>query len=322
MNLRKLGISLALGALIAAGAMVSPASAVTPVTTGTWVQYPTGAIQYQAEVQQPINSANTSNWSSKSKGAVPVMFKLSSRTGPAVFQSTSTQPYSYMSFDPNPDLTFSQISDLHSTYSFASGNCHGGSLRWEIDTAQGNLFIYYGDAPNFTDCTTSNQSGVNMIGQPDLRYDTSQIAGGTFYDTYAHALTLIGNVTIQDASLVLDGGWGGDQVLNAGTTATVNDNPQTWNSGGSGGFAATCDLPAATIEVSKISPTPNGLINEEPVQNSLVSNGNAFRVIDCKYQYVLSIPSLDGAGRYDVEILIGGTPVATVPNPDVRFDLK
>ena len=85
MKHRKLGISLALGGLIAAGVMVSPASAA--ITAGTWTQYPTGATEYQAEVQQPINTANTSNWNSKSKGAIPVMFKLSSRTGPAAFES-------------------------------------------------------------------------------------------------------------------------------------------------------------------------------------------------------------------------------------------
>ena len=102
----------------------------------------------------------------------------------------------------------------------------------------------------------------------------------------------------------------------------LKDNAYQFVSSAGGAFTPTCDLPAATIEVSKISPTSSGTINEEPVQNALVTNGNAFRVIDCKYQYVLSIPSLDGAGRYDVEILIGGTPVATVPNTEVRFDLK
>ena len=59
----------------------------TRPTTGTWSQYPNGGSQYQAAVQQPINTANTSNWNSKSKGAIPVMFKLSSAAGPAVFES-------------------------------------------------------------------------------------------------------------------------------------------------------------------------------------------------------------------------------------------
>src|SRR6266487_2840456 len=62
-------------------------SASAAVTSGSWVQYPTGVTEYQAEVQQPINSGNTSNWSAKSKGAIPVMFKLSTRPGPAAFES-------------------------------------------------------------------------------------------------------------------------------------------------------------------------------------------------------------------------------------------
>ena len=40
------------------------------------------------------------------------------------------------------------------------------------------LFIYYGDSPNFTDCTTNSQTGANMIGLGDLRYDTSQYPEG------------------------------------------------------------------------------------------------------------------------------------------------
>jgi len=321
-NGKRIGISLAIGSLIAAVMLVTPASAAT--TNGTWTQYPGPATTYQAQVQQPINTANTSNWSSKSKGAIPVMFKLQSGAGSAVFQSTATQAYSFMSFTPSSTTTFNQITNLQATYSFQTGDCHTGSLRWEIDTAVGNLFIYYGDYPNFTNCTSPNQSGTNMIALSDLRYDTSQIAGGTFYDSYTHAVALLGATPIQDAALVLDSGYAGDQILNAGTTATVNDNTATWNSGGTGGFTDTCNLPPATIQVSKLTPDATGAINEEPVQASLVDGGNAFRVVDCKYQYVLSIPSLKGAGKYQVEILISNVSVPTPGSPggQVTFDLK
>ena len=50
-----------------------------------------------------------------------------------------------------------------------------------------------------------------MINLADLRYDTSQV-GGTFYDTYANAMTLVGDMAIIRASLVLDSGWAGDQI--------------------------------------------------------------------------------------------------------------
>ena len=60
-------------------------------------------------------------------------------------------------------------------------------------------------------------------------------------------------------------------------------------------------------------PTPDGLVNEEPVQAPLVDTGNSFRTVDCKYMYNLSIPSLKttGPGTYQIEILINGTPVPT-----------
>ena len=309
-------------------------------TTGSWSQYPNSTTEYQAAVQQPINTANTSNWSSKSKGAIPVMFKLSSKAGPAVFESifsdnpaggpaNTANDYAYASFSPD-ELTFSQIDTLKADYQFTLGNCHGGSLRWEIGTEEGNVFVYYGDGPNFTDCKTNNQSDINMVGFSDLRWDTSQV-GGTFYDTHANAVALIGNENVNYAALIVDSGWQhqpttpGDADQRATVSnITVNDSVYQWDAGGSGDFAATCDLPDATIKVLKGDPVVDGNINEEPVQASLADDGNAFRVVDCKYQYILSIPSLDGKGTYQVQIRIDGGNVPTPGSPGgkVKFDIK
>jgi hypothetical protein len=342
-RMKYLTASLALGVLIAAGLFVSPASAAT--TTGTWEQYPTGATEYQAQIQQPINSGNTSNWSSKSKGAIPVMFQLSSRTGPAAFESiyadnpaNTANDYSYVSFTPSPGITFNDIGVLKTDYTFTLGDCHGGSLRWSVRTsATQSVFIYYGAAPQFGNggvngCTPTstlgvNQSGVNMIGQLDARYDTSQYAGGTFYDTYAHAQFLVGSTPVIRASLVIDSGWqdapNGDQRLNISNT-TVNDNVYQFVSSAGGTFTPTCVLPTATIEVSKNDPVASGDINEAAVQSSLADDGNAFRVVDCKYQYILSIPSLQGSGTYEVQIWINGVRVPTPSSAGghVRFDIK
>jgi len=313
-----------------AALLVPTGSAMGATTDGTWAQYPTGATEYQAEVQQPINTGNTSNWSSKSKGAIPVMFKLSSRVGSAAFESIYTTPstaddFAYMSFTPSSPLTFSQITNLSTDYAFTLGDCHGGSLRWSVRTSSTqSVFIYYGAYPNFTDCTSINQSGVNMIGESDLRYDTSQYAGGTFYDTYANAVALVGSTPIVRASLVIDSGWGGDQRLNVSNT-TVNDNVYDFvSAAGGGAFAPTCTLPAATIEVSKNDPVVSGDINEAPVPGSLADDGNAFRVVDCKYQYILSIPSLDGKATYEVQIWIDGerVPTPSSANGKVMFDIK
>ena len=316
---------------------ISRTGSLTTPATGSWSQYPIGVAEYQAAVQQPINTANTSNWSSKSKGAIPVMFKLSSKTGPAVFESIGSDDnagihdndYAYASFTPNPGLTFDQITSLKADYDFTEGNCHGGSLRWQVRTSDSRaMFVYYGDAPNFTDCETSDQSGVNMIGKSDLRYDTSQYTGGTFYDTYAHALEVIGRETpVTRVSLVLDSGWGGDQRADV-SNISVNDNVYQWDGGGSGVATPTCDLPEARINVVKTDVVADGAINEEPVQGSLADDGNLFRVVDCKYKYNLSIPSLKGsrptpAGTYRVEVLINDAPVPTPGSPNgVKFDIK
>jgi hypothetical protein len=330
-RIRNLSVTMALASLVVTGLLALPASAAT--TTGTWVQYPNGTTEYQAAVQQPINTANTSNWNSKSKGAIPVMFKLSSRTGPAAFESiyttsTTDDDAAFMSFTPSPSITFNDITTLKTDYAFTLGDCHGGSLRWSVRTsATQSVFIYYGGYPNFTDCTTgaNNQSGVNMIGQPDLRYDTSQYPGGTFYDTYSHAQTLVGTTPVIRASLVIDAGWAGDQRLNVSNT-TVNDNEYDFVSAGNGDFTPTCDLPDATIEVGKTDPVANGEVNEAPVQSSLADDGNTFRVVDCKYQYILSIPSLNAprTGTYRVEIKINGVSVPTPGSPGgkVKFDIK
>jgi hypothetical protein len=344
----KRSLSILAAAALLVGLMASP---VIAVTSGTWFQYPTGSTSYFAEVQQPINSANTSNWSAKSKGGIPIMYKLFSQSGPAVFESiysdntTHLDPNNhgtcwsgagadhdndcaFLGLVPSPGITFAQLTTLSTKYQFSLGNCHGGSLRWEVGIdmpsgPDGQLFIYYGDYPSFTDCTTTNQSDLNMIGQPDLRYDTTQF-NGVFYNSYANTLALLGAGTVTYAEIVIDSGWGGDQRLTVSDT-TVNDNVHQWNPGGSGTLTPTCNLPDAFIAVTKVDGVADGAINETTVYPQSADTSKQFRIIDCKYQYVLSIPSLNGAGTFDVEILIDGNPVdtsQTSPPGEVRFDLK
>jgi len=324
----KRSIAVLAAAFLASAALAAPAFAAT--TTGSWSQYPTGATVYQAQIQQPINPDGSSNWPAKSKGGIPIMFSLSSGTEPAVFESigsdtNTANDYAYASFAP-ASLTFNGIGTLKTDYTFTLGDCHGGALRWSVRTSPTqSLFIYYGAYPQFGNggvngCTPTsvggvNQSGTNMIGLSDLRYDTSQYPGGNFYDTYANAQTLMGSLPLTGVTLVLDGGWAGDQRATIGNT-TVNDNVYQWNGGGTGTLSPTCNLPPATLKLTKTAGATAGAIDETTVYPTSDS-GTAFRIVDCKYQYVLSIPSLSGAGTYHVEIQIGGVTVGTA-----NFDLK
>jgi hypothetical protein len=263
------------------------------------------------------------------------------RVGPAAFESiwsdtNTANDFAYMSFTPAAPLTFNEITELKTTYQFTQGDCHGGSLRWQVRTDPTHaLFIYYGAYPQFGNggvngCTPTStlgvdQSNVNMIGLSDLRYDTSQY-NGVFYNSYEGAKAVMGTLAITRASLVIDSGWqnapNGDQRLNVSNT-TVNGNVYQFVSSASGPFTATCNLPPATIEVSKNAVVASGDTNEVAVQGSLADDGNSFRVVDCKYQYVLSIPSLDGKGTYEVQIWINGVRVPTPSSPggQVKFDI-
>ena len=316
-----------MGAAILSGvaSLLSTASADQVVTTpnGTWEAYPGQSATYSAAVQPPINADGSSNFKANGRAVIPVKFALSQGTGPFVFASiySDTSPdndYSYLSFTPNSTFTFNNITQLKAVYAFTQGNCHGGALRWSVRTSPTqSVFIYYGDYPSFGDCTTNSQSGTNMIGLSDLRYDTSQYPGGTFYDSYAHAQTLIGTSPIIRVSLVLDGGWAGDQVVNL-TSATVATGTfsDTFTVPSPTPLTAICPTQQALIGITKVSTSPTGDVNE-PMTIQPQDNDGIYRIVDCKYMYNLATSSLMGAGTYDVYATIDGTTfhVAT-------FDLK
>jgi hypothetical protein len=186
-----------------------------------------------------------------------------------------------------------------------------------VATALGNVVIYYGEYPNFTDCTstgsTINQSGIDMINSPELRYDTTHIIGGTYYDSYAHTLTLLGTTPVTSVTLILDSGWQADQTL-LPTNVTVNNN--TFVSA-SGGNLPTCTLPPATIKIDKLSGSPTGAVNE-PLTIQPADNNSQFRIAGCSYMYNLDTSSLSGAGRYEVDVVINGNPVAGAAFFDLR----
>ncbi len=126
----------------------------------------------------------------------------------------STLTYSDVTFKPPKKMTFADLKKLSVWFNVTATDCGGGSPRFQvaIDTdgdgiSNGNLFIYLGPYPNFVDCAFGWQSTGNLIGNTELRFDTTQFGTGLFYDTYANALTLLGAKTVLSISLVVDSGW-------------------------------------------------------------------------------------------------------------------
>jgi hypothetical protein len=73
--------------------------------------------------------------------------------------------------------------------------------------------------------------------------------------------------------------------------------------------SATCDLPPATIAVTRLGGANPGPVTES-VYGFAADDGAAFRVADCQYQYNLKASAL-GPGSYEVDILIDGRLVGS-----------
>jgi hypothetical protein len=75
------------------------------------------------------------------------------------------------------------------------------------------------------------------------------------------------------------------------------------------GGAATCNLPPATIAVTR---TAGGVIGpiDESEYNGSADNGSNFRIDSCDYVYNLSTGAL-GAGTYRVDSMINGQVVGS-----------
>ena len=296
--------------------MVTVGASYTSTTTGTWTLFPGQGTLYTSAVQQPINTDGSSVFNAN-RGVIPVKFALYGQPGPVQFQSIGSDSntdndFSFLSFTPTTPFNFEDLTDLAINYAFTIGTNHGGSIRWSVRIDRndngivddGSLFIYYGPHPNFNSDAPS-LSNANLVGNTDLRFDTSQYPGGTFYDSYANVLAAYGTKTVLRASVVLDGGWGGDQVVNL-MGATVNGN--TWVPA-TGGLTPISDLPDAEIMVTKTAGSGSGVINE-PLTIQPSDNDGMFRKVDSKYMYNLDVRSLLGAGTYEVRVMIDGVPAS------------
>jgi hypothetical protein len=142
-------------------------------------------------------------------------------SGPWNLTSEPTFTYSGIAITATSAITFAQLTDLDATFQDIAGGAYGGSPRFSIGfTSTPNfLHVALGTSPNFNDSNpalfTAAWSGTSVIGASGSRYDLGPFGGSAFTD-YNAALALLGNLTISEIDVVLDGGWGanGRQELN------------------------------------------------------------------------------------------------------------
>lgn len=295
-------------------------------TDGDWTLVAPGGTTYAAQVQQPINSDGSSIFNHKSS-TVPVKYTVTQATE-FVFESVvvgdsletpgADTAYSVASYTMPAGVTVSELTGLTANFAWVYGSNHGGGLRWQVGTPGGNIMVDYGDAATTMQSGTGG-SGVNMIDSTlaeENRCESNQV-GGTMYTPWSYVVANYGDLAVTNVDLVVDGGWGGDQVLNL-TDAIVGYN----------GVSSTFTMPAASaptqtngahawIYLSKLTgSTPLGQIVETTILSTQGDTGGQFRQVDGKYMYNLPVSQLpDRSATYQVGIsfnMNGSDPVGVV----------
>lgn len=130
--------------------------------------------------------------------------------------------------------TFAQIQNLGTEYMFTTGSCGGGAPRFQINVDGKNAFVYIGPPPNYTGCPQNVWVNTGNLATPAGFVDTSQLPGGTFYDTFAAADVKYGSDLVTGIQLTTDGGWavGGTQVVLV-DNVQINDATYTFESASS-----------------------------------------------------------------------------------------
>ena len=291
---------------IAAAMLFAALPMLAQETVGTWTPSMQPEVTTEIAPVAPLGKDKAMNCK---RNVIPVKFSVMNTTEAVSLVSDTSDAetandFANLAFEPEGILTVADLTNLTAVYDVAEGNCGGGSLRWEIDTTAGNVFVYYGAFPSFDDCNdaATSQSGVNLLSLDDARVDSSQVLAGSQQNTWDAFVAAYGDLTVEAVRLVADGGWsqpGGVQSFEI-ASATVNDN--TFD--GTESTEAVCDLPPATIRVTAADG------NEVQVQSIQRGDDDSMFYVDddCQYHFNLVNP---GAGTYTVEIIVEGEVVAT-----------
>jgi len=131
-------------------------------------------------------------------------------------------------------LTFGEIQNLSTDYQFTAGSCGGGSPRFQVNVDGKNAFVYIGPPPSYTGCPPDMWQNTGNLATPSSFVDTSQLPGGTFYDTFASADLKYGGDAVTGVQLVADAGWlfGTQTVLI--DNVRINNTAYTFNGQGGG----------------------------------------------------------------------------------------
>ena len=148
----------------------------------------------------------------------------------AVQLRSVTTGFGGIDFSIPAGMTFSQIQELSTDYQFTAGSCGGGAPRFSVNVDGANAFVYLGPPPNYAGCAQDVWANTGNLALPASFIDTSQLPGGTFYDTFAAADLKYGSDVVTGIQLVTDAGWKfGTQTVLV-DNVVINDSTFTFES--------------------------------------------------------------------------------------------
>jgi hypothetical protein len=143
-------------------------------------------------------------------GATYVMPGHNSNRAVKLVADANAGIFSGVDFAVSSSLTINSLNDLGTDYNFTAGSCALGSPRFGIQLAglSGTIFVYIGPPPNYTGCPPNVWANTGNLLTPASLVDTSQLPGGTFYDSWAAAQARYSGKQVTDIFLVSDNGPG------------------------------------------------------------------------------------------------------------------
>lgn len=134
--------------------------------------------------------------------------------------------FSGIDFSVPPNLTINNLNQLSTDYDFTAASCGVGSPRFGISLAgfSGTIFAYIGPPPNYTGCPPNVWTNTGNLLSPTSLVDTSQLPGGTFFDTWSAAQARYSGAQVTDVFVVSDYGPSGSQTVAIDNT-NVNGTP-------------------------------------------------------------------------------------------------
>lgn len=136
--------------------------------------------------------------------------------------------YSGIDYGVASNLTINNLSQLSTDYDFTASSCGVGSPRFGIQLSgySGAIFAYIGPPPSYNGCPQNAWTNTGNLLGPTSLVDTSQLPGGSFYDTWSAAQTRYSGAVVTDIFLVSDYGPSGSQTViidNTNVNGTLYD---------------------------------------------------------------------------------------------------